>query len=125
MVLASASIPGINKEGSIDEAAYDVLDLGYIQKQLAQFGSKPPSDGLPAPPQPGAVKIQLYGSAHMALHLAHLGFKHVVRAGGPTGANEVVYPRMRPEAGWLVARAVGTGNIYVTPGDVKEVIVRE
>jgi LCP family protein required for cell wall assembly len=125
MVLASTSINGINKEGRIDEAAYDVLDLGYIQKQLAQFGSKPPSDGLPSPPRPDSVRIQLFGSAHMALHLAHLGFKHVVRAGGPTGANEVIYPRMRPETGWFVARAVGTGNIYVTPGDGNDVIVRE
>lgn len=125
MVLASTSIPGINKDGRIDEAAYDVLDLGYIQKQLAQFGSKPPSSGLPPPPKPGSVKIELYGTAHMALHLAHLGFKHVVVVGGPTGANEVIYPRTQPESGWLVARAVGSGNIYVTPDDIKDVIVRE
>ena len=125
MVLASTSIAGINKEGRIDEAAYDVLDLGYIQKQLAQFGSKPPSTGLPPPPRPDSVRIHLYGSAHMVLHLEHLGFKHVVRLGGPTGANEVIYPRAQPSLGWLVARAVGTGNTYVTPGDVKDVIVRE
>jgi LCP family protein required for cell wall assembly len=125
MVLAPAAVPGINREGRIDEAAYDVLDPAEVQKQLAQFGSRSSRSGLPAQPQPESVQVQLYGSAHMALHFAHLGFRHLKRLGPATGANEVIYPAADPAAGWLVARALGTGNVYVSPGDVTEVVVRE
>ncbi len=125
MVLAGADVTGVNKQGHIDAAAYDVVDTTQVQRQLAQFGSKSSSTGLPQPPRPETVHIELYGSAHMALHLQHLGFRHLVRLGGATGENEVIYPAAVPSAGWLVARAVGTGNVYVTPGDVTAVIVKE
>jgi LCP family protein required for cell wall assembly len=125
MVLAPAAIAGINRRGRIDEAEYDVLDPAQVQKQLAQFGSKASRTGLPSSPRPDSVRILLYGSAHLALHLAHLGFRHVDRAGGSTGSDEIVYPAAHPELGWLVARAVGTGNSYVVPGDVDEVVVKE
>jgi polyisoprenyl-teichoic acid--peptidoglycan teichoic acid transferase len=125
MVLAPAAIAGINRQGRIDEAAYDVLDPDNVRKQLAQFGSQWSRSGLPRPPRPEQVHVRLYGSAHMALHLEHLGFRHITRAGDPTGANEVVYPAANPASGWLVARAVGTGNVYVKPDDIDEVVVYE
>jgi LCP family protein required for cell wall assembly len=125
MVLAPSTIAGINRQGRIDEAEYDVLDPAQVQKQLAQFGSRSSRTGLPPSPKPGTVRIQLYGSAHLALHLAHLGFTHIDRAGGTTGSDEIIYPAAHPEIGWLVARAVGSGNSYVVPGQVDDVIVKE
>jgi hypothetical protein len=69
--------------------------------------------------------IGLYGDNHLALHLEHLGFRQIQRLGRATGDNEVIYPADVPASGWLVARSLGSGNVYVTPGSVKEVIVRE
>jgi LCP family protein required for cell wall assembly len=125
MVLASADIAGINRDGHIDEAEYDVVDSAAIQKQLAQFGSRSSRTGLPPPPAPASVHIRLYGTSHMVLHLQHLGFRHIVLAGESTGENEIIYPAADPAAGWLVARSVGTGNSLVEPGDGDEVVVKE
>lgn len=123
MVLAASAIPGVNREGRIDAAAYDVLAGGEITQQLAPFGSRASSSGLPAEPRPEYVRLELHGSSHLALHLEHLGFRHVRRVGDSTGANEVVYPTSQPSSGWLVARAVGTGDVYVRPANVSEIVV--
>jgi LCP family protein required for cell wall assembly len=123
MVLAPARIPGVNAEGRIEEADYDVLDTAAIQRRLAEFGSRSSRDGLPTPPPPADVRIVLYGTRHMALHLEHLGFVHIRLAGGPTGANAVYYPAAQPAAGWAVARALGTGNVYVAPTAGPAVVV--
>ncbi len=125
MVLAPTQIKGVNKEGRIDEAEYDVLDLLAIQKQLAAFGSHLATSGLPPPPSPQSLRVRLYGSEHLALHLEHLGFHHLQRAGDSRGLNVVVYPQQQPAWGWLVARSVGTGNIYVRPADIDEIVVYE
>jgi hypothetical protein len=123
MVLAPARIPGVNAEGRIEEADYDVLDTAAIQRRLAEFGSRSSRDGLPTPPPPADVRIVLYGTRHMALHLEHLGFVRIRLAGGPTGANAVYYPAAQPAAGWAVARALGTGNVYVAPTAGPAVVV--
>lgn len=125
LVLAPATVPGIDRENRIDGASYDVLDERQVAGQLASFGSVSSTTGLPAPPKPNSVHISLYGDDHLALHLEHLGFHHIRRLGVATGANEVIYPALQPATGWLVARSVGSGNVYVTPGDVNQVIVRE
>jgi hypothetical protein len=80
---------------------------------------------LQALPAPGALHVNLYGTAHLALHLEHLGFRHVQRLGGPTGASRVIYPSSYPAWGWRVARAIGTGGFYVEPGNVAAVTVYE
>lgn len=125
MTLAPVDVAGINEEGRIDEAEYVVLDPHEVQQQLAQFGARPSSTGLPPIPSPTSLHIRLYGSTHMALHLEHLGFRHVNRAGGATGASEVIYPARHPEWGWAAARAMGLGNAYVKPGEVSDVIIYE
>jgi len=123
MTLAPATIPGINAAGRIEGADYDVLDPREIYARLAAFGSHGSDDGLPPLPLPGTIPVALYGTAHMALHLQHLGFTHVHVVGAATGEGRVVYPASRPEAGWQVARAIGTGGMYVVPGDVRRVTV--
>ncbi len=125
MILAHASVPGINHSGTIDEAEYVVLDPAQVRARLAEFGSRSSSTGLPAFPAPGSIHIDLYGSKHLALHLEHLGFAHVRIVGGPTGAQRVVYPRQEPVVGWQVARATGIGNMYVIPGSGDVVTVYE
>jgi len=123
MTLAPATIPGINAAGHIEGADYDVLDPREIYAKLAAFGSQGSDDGLPPLPEPSTISVALYGTPHMALHLQHLGFTHVHVVGGATGEGRVVYPAAKPEAGWQVARAIGTGGMYVVPGDVQRVTV--
>jgi LCP family protein required for cell wall assembly len=118
MILARAAIPGIDADGEIDEADYTVLDPKAVQTRLAEFGSRSSSTGLTALPDRATLNIGLYGSPHVALHLAHQGFRHVRILGSSTGTDRVVYPPNHPEWGWEVARALGTGSSYVTPGDV-------
>jgi LCP family protein required for cell wall assembly len=125
LVLAPAVVPGINRENRIEGASYDVLDARQVQVQLAPFGSRSSTTGLPTPPSPSSIHIALYGDDHLALHLQHLGFQHIRRVGSATGDNEVIYPNREPATGWLVGRSIGSGNVYVAPGDVGEVVVRE
>jgi LCP family protein required for cell wall assembly len=125
MLLAPVEIPGINAEGRIDESYYDVLDPAAVQTRLAEFGSRPSPEGLPALPPPQSLRIDLHGTQHLALHLEHLGFRGVRIVGPPTGDDVVVYPVGHPASGWQVARAVGTGSFYVRPGPVDDVTVFE
>ena len=124
MILAPQHIAGINADGEIDEADYAVLDPQAVKIRLAEFGSQTTSTGLAPLPDPHSVRVGLYGDAHLALHLTHLGFK-VKRLGAATGSNRVVFPAGHPEIGWQVARAIGNGSEYVTPGDVETVLVYE
>lgn len=123
MLLAPAKIPGMNAEGRIDESYYDVLDPDAVQHRLAEFGARPKAAGLPVLPPPRSVRITLHGTAHLALHFQHLGFRDVTIAGPPTGEGTVVYPAGEPASGWQVARAIGTGDMYVRPGAVRDVTV--
>ena len=123
MTLAPASVPGINAEGYLDGADYDVLDPAEIARRLAQFGATNPSLGIDFPPH-SDVHITLYGSAHMALHFEHLGFQ-VTRVGAATGAQRVIYPAGEPAAGWEAARALGGGDVTVEPGGGTTVVVEE
>ncbi|MGC8485072.1 MAG: LCP family protein [Candidatus Baltobacteraceae bacterium] len=123
MTLAPASVPGINAEGYLDGADYDVLDPAEIARRLAQFGATTPSLGIDFPPH-ADVHVTLYGSAHMALHFEHLGFQ-VTRVGAATGAQRVIYPAGEPAAGWEAARALGGGDVTVEPGGGTTVVVEE
>jgi LCP family protein required for cell wall assembly len=125
MVLAHASVPGINHAGTIDEAEYVVLDPSDVRHHLAEFGSRSSSTGLPPFPDPGSVHIDLHGSKHLALHFEHLGFVRLRLVGGPTGERRVIYPSEEPAAGWQVARAMGIGNVYVQPSNDKVITVYE
>ncbi|MBV8081454.1 MAG: LCP family protein [Candidatus Eremiobacteraeota bacterium] len=116
MVLARARIPGVNRDGVIDEAAYDVLDTNAVKARLAEFGSRSSVTGLPASDDPHSVHIDLHGSKHLALHLEHLGYTHVRIVGASDGASRVIYPEASPASAWDVARAMGVGNVYVEPG---------
>jgi LCP family protein required for cell wall assembly len=124
MQLASASISGINADGRIDGADYDVLDTADVKTRLAEFGSRSSSTGLPLP-RPGAIPIELYCSDHTALHFQHLGYRQAKRRGAATGDNTVIYPAGNPAWGWQAARGLGTGSVLVEPGDVADVVVRE
>lgn len=125
MLLAPVQIPGINADGYIDESYYDVLDPDAVRHRLAEFGSQPTPGGLPILPSPRSLRINLYGTEHLALHFEHLGFRQVKIVGPPTGESIVVYPAGDPASGWQVARALGTGNLYVKPGPVDTVTVYE
>ncbi len=123
MVLARAHVAGLNREGLIEEAEYDVLDPSDVREHLAQFGAQASKSGLPPFPPPTSIHVDLYGTSHLALHLQHLGFTRIHRLGPPTGENRLVYPASHPASGWEVARDLGLGNVYVEPGDGTSVTV--
>ncbi|NNM99653.1 MAG: hypothetical protein HKL91_07640 [Candidatus Eremiobacteraeota bacterium] len=123
MTLAPASVPGINAEGYLDGADYDVLDPAEIARRLAPFGAQNSSLGIDFPPH-DSVHVTLYGSAHMALHFEHLGFL-VTRAGAATGAQRVLYPAGAAAAGWEAARALGGGDVTVEAGTGSTIVVEE
>ncbi|MHB8177652.1 MAG: LCP family protein [Vulcanimicrobiaceae bacterium] len=127
MWLAPVRVADVNSEGRIWGDYYDVLDPAEIYRRLAPYGSTGSSTGLPPLPTPASVPVALYGSAHLALHLQHLGFQDLSRLGGPTtsGPATVIYPRANPEQGWVVARAMGFGDEQVEPGDVSRVTIYE
>lgn len=125
MVLSRARVPGINRDGVIDGAEYVVLDPAQVSEHLGEFGSHSSSTGLPPFPSPDTVHIDLHGTKHLALHFEHLGYRHVRLVGGPTGEHRVIYPAAQPASGWEVARAIGTGDMYVLPGDGSAITVYE
>ncbi len=127
MLLASTALPGVNAQGWMEGDYYDVLDPARVRQALAGFGSTSNSTGLPSPPPSASLPLALYGSTHLALHLEHQGFKRTVRLAESPGYGRirVVYPAGNPAAGWAVARAIGRGDEYVLPGDVKRVTVYE
>jgi LCP family protein required for cell wall assembly len=125
MSLSSASLPGVNADGRIIAAAYDVLDPDKVQARLAKFGSHSSNTGLDPSSPPATIPVRFYGSAHMALRLEHQGFRRVKRVSGRSGENRVTYPAGHPSWGWQVARAMATGGAVVEPGNVDAVIARE
>lgn len=119
MLLTSAAIPGVNAEGAIEGASYDVLDPVAICRRLARFGASGCTTGLPTPQPPSKVALTVYGSKALIERLREHGYSQVTLVSDPTGEKLVIYPPQDPAAGWSVARLLaGGGGVTVEPGPV-------
>ncbi len=116
MLLTPAAIPGVNAEGAIEGASYDVLDPAPICRRLASFGAHGCTAGLPAPRAPNEVTLTVSGSQELAERLRKHGYTRIRIVGGPTGSRRVVFPPSDPATGWTLARLLRGGGVTVEPG---------
>lgn len=116
MDLAGTSLPGVNKENYLTGAYYDVLDPAKIEEKLAPFGSSGSTTGLPPLPTPDSVNVTVYGRQSVATRLRKDGF-HVIYGGASkvVSRETVYYPAGHIQMGWVVGRALGSGNEWVAP----------
>jgi len=115
MQLASASIPGINADGAITGASYDVLDPRDVCRRLQHFGARNCTTGLP-PQSLGEISVRVHGTQRLAARLRKLGFRHITVVGAPTGEARIVYTEGNAWGAWTAARVIGGGAVTVEPG---------
>src|SRR2546423_8697037 len=115
MQLASARIPGVNADGIITGASYDVLDPLDVCRRLQRFGARNCTTGV-SPQNLHGIAVQVHGTQRLAARLRKLGFRHVTVVGGPTGEARIVYGGGNAWGAWTAARALGGGAVTVEPG---------
>lgn len=116
MDITDTAIQGINKEGYLSGAYYDVVDPAEIAKKLKPYGSSGASTGLPPFPDPGKVTIDVYGSKAVASELQKSGFQTVwLGPNNSDGQIKISYPDGQMMAGFEVAKVLGTANELVSP----------
>lgn len=115
MMLSDAAIAGVNAEGALDGAYYDVLDPRDVCYRLRRFGARGCSSGLPSASPASGISVAVYGPASTVKLLRTHGFSHASQVGGGGGEAVVVYPAADPATGWDLARILG-GGYTVEPG---------
>jgi LCP family protein required for cell wall assembly len=120
MQLASARIPGVNADGIITGASYDVLDPEDVCRRLQRFGARNCTTGIPSRSLRD-ISIHVHGTQRLAARLRTLGFRHVTIVGAPTGEARIVYTGENAWGAWTAARAIGGGAVTVEPGMSAEV----
>jgi LCP family protein required for cell wall assembly len=124
MVVASTPVAGVNNEGAIEGADYDLVSQGQIAQAVAPLGGRHPSLGLPPLPAPRTVPVLVTDDAAgraLAATLRRAGF--AVAYGAAVGGPSVTYPSGQFLAGFEVATQVGMEGTLVQPGSVSEVTV--
>jgi hypothetical protein len=126
MQLASARIPGVNADGIITGASYDVLDPLDVCRRLQRFGARNCTTGV-SPQSLHGISVQVHGTKRLAARLRKLGFRHVTVVGGPTGEERIVYGAGNAWGAWTTARVMGGGGVTVEPGTdtEKEIVAYE
>ncbi|CAA7602423.1 cell envelope-related function transcriptional attenuator common domain protein [Acididesulfobacillus acetoxydans] len=116
MDIAGVPLDGVNREGYLSGAYYDVLDPREISKKLEKYGSVGASTGLPPLPIPQAVRVDVYGAQAAADQLREAGF-NTRWQGDAAGVNrvEVAFPPGQLMSALAAARSLGTGNELVLP----------
>ena len=115
MDLAGTALPGVNKQGYLTGAYYDVLDPANIYQTLKPFGSTGSSTGLPPLPLPGNINVTVYGSQGYYNVLKQAGYNVTFAGGQASGRVTIYYPPGQIEMAWAVGRTLGTGNAWVAP----------
>jgi LCP family protein required for cell wall assembly len=128
MVITSTSIPGVNHEGKITGAYYDVLTPQEIDAVVKPLGGKNPVTGLAPLPAPSTVTVTVSENAdgQAVLSLLHTaGFK--VSAGtvpdSTAGAPIIEYPAGQLAAAEAVGRAIGNTNEVLEQANVANILV--
>jgi hypothetical protein len=114
MQLASASIPGVNADGIITGASYDVLDPLDVCRRLKRFGAGNCTTGV-SPQSLHDISVEVHGTNRLAGRLRKLGFRHVTVVGGPTSEARIVYDACNAWGAWTASRALGGGAVTAEP----------
>jgi LCP family protein required for cell wall assembly len=120
MVLPSTALPGVNREGYIEGAYYDILTPQEILSQLAPYGSHNPTTGLPPLPPPSSVHAVVGGQdASLVSQLRAQGIQAALgNVPASSGVTQVLYPQGQLEAAEVVARAIGQSTEQLVPASV-------
>lgn len=125
MLLPTTPLPGINQEGGIEGAYYDIIPSQEIETALAPYGAQNPSTGLPPLPPASSVHVVVGSNGQLLLsRLQKAGVQATlgnVPASG--GATIILYPRGDLEAAMVVGRAVGQGDEQLEPASVPTIEV--
>ncbi len=125
MQLPTTPLPGINLEGGIEGAYYDVLTPQEIERVLGPYGATNPSTGLPPLPPRSSVHVVVgAGGQPLLARLQKAGIQATmgnVPASG--GATLILYPQGELEAAMVVGRAVGQSNEQLQPANVPSIEV--
>jgi len=115
MQLPTTALPGVNREGQIDGAYYDVISSQEIERQLAPYGAQNASTGLPPLPAPSTVKA-MTGNPTL---LARLKAAGINAQSGPvpstSGDTVVLYPPGDLAQAEVVGRAVAQSTEVLEP----------
>ncbi|WP_407307085.1 LCP family protein [Desulfosporosinus sp. SB140] len=121
--ITNTPLDGINQEGYLSGAYYDVLDPEEISHTLKPYGSIGASTGLSPIPNPKTVTINVYGSQSVGNELQKAGFNTRWISPDSGGSQvEIYYPQGQIMAALSVARILGTGNELVSPSQTVSVI---
>lgn len=116
MDIANTPFDGINQEGYLSGAFYDVIDPKEIYKTLKPYGSTGASTGLPPLPDPETVTLNVYGSRSVLNKLQNANFDTRWISQDYGGSQvKIVYPEGEIMAALSVARTLGTGEELVSP----------
>lgn len=119
----SAPAPGMNQEGAITGAYYDVVDQAAVYKKLKPLGSKGVFTGVPLP-DPSSVPVTVRAGAAYVKDLKAAGYPvNVTASQGGTSRVVVEYPPGHLAWGLKVGLTLGTGNAIVRVGTDKSAVV--
>ncbi|MCL6595186.1 MAG: LCP family protein [Firmicutes bacterium] len=114
MVIDSTALPGVNAEGRIIGAYYDILTPQGIEAALRPYGARHPQTGLPPLPPPGEVTAAVSDTPEGQAYAARLRAQglRVTMGGAPASAGGllVLYPPGELPAAEVVGRALGNTN---------------
>lgn len=123
MDITNTPFKGINQEGYLSGAFYDVLDPKEITKTLKPYGSIEASTGLPPLPDPKTVTINVYGSQLVVAQLQNTKYNSRRIGSDYRGSQvKIFYPEGEIMAALSVARTLGTGDELVLPSYTASVI---
>jgi LCP family protein required for cell wall assembly len=120
MVLPPTALPGVNAEGRIDGAYYDIVTRHQILASLAPYGSRDPRTGLAPLPAPSTVAVEVSGNdAALVSRLRRAGLRATAASlPAAPGATLVLYPEGDLPAAEVVGRALGQSNEQLEPAAV-------
>lgn len=123
MYITKTPVKGMNQDGYLSGAYYDVLDPMNIEQKLKPYGARGAMTGLPPFPDPKTVTVHVYGSQFVANELKNAGF-HAVWLGlyHNRGQIKIYYPSGNLIAGCKVAQVLGTANELVSPAQSAKVV---
>jgi len=122
MLLADAPAPGLNRQGVITGAYYDVVNPAQVYRILRPYGSTGSWTGYTLP-SPVTVTVDVNAPASVAAELRRAGFS-VTEIGSGTGSRIIVsYPPGQMTWGMAVGQALGSGDELVQPGTNPSAVV--
>ena len=123
MQIRTTTFAGLNQEGSISGAYYDILTPQEILSAVGPYGAKNPSTGLPTLPAPNTLTVFLTNDGGGKLSAAQLQKSgittHLSNLVPPsTGLTEVIYPPGELLQAMVVGRALGYSDEILSQGNV-------